>query len=129
MRIELRVSAGELIDRMTILELKLLHLPAAVRGDIEAELRLIHCVRERELPESPRLAKLAAELAQVNAELWEIEESLRECEQAAVFDARFVALARRVYLTNDRRAALKRSIDAFVGSEVREHKSHPLPSI
>jgi hypothetical protein len=129
MGIELRVSAGELIDRVTILELKRARLPAAVRAEIERDLGRLQGVRERELPVSPRLCALEAALAAANEELWELEESLRECERAGVFDEHFVALARQVYLTNDRRAALKRGIDALVGSEVREHKSHALPSV
>lgn len=129
MGIELTVSAGELIDRVTILELKRARLPATVRGEIERELGRLRGVRERELPASPRLRALEAALAAANRELWDLEESLRECERAGVFDAHFVALARQVYLTNDRRAALKRNIDALVGSEVREYKSHALPSV
>lgn len=129
MGIELRVSAGELIDRVTILELKRGRLPAAVRGEIERDLGRLQGLRERELPASPRLSALEAALAATNAELWDLEESLRECERSGVFDEHFVALARRVYLTNDRRAALKSGIDALVGSDVREHKSHSLPNV
>lgn len=129
MHIELRVSAGELVDRLTILELKQVRLSATVRAAVAGDLRRLRAVRDESLPASPRLSELAAELAVANATLWDLEESLRECERTGAFDARFVALARQVYLTNDRRAALKRSIDVLVGSEVREYKSHALPSV
>jgi hypothetical protein len=129
MRIELAVSAGELIDRMTILELKLARLPEHAGAELTRELGLVRGIRERELSPSACLDVLTDELRVVNAQLWDLEEVLRTCEHAASFGERFVALARQVYKANDRRAALKRGVDELVGSEIREHKSHALPVI
>lgn len=129
MGIELAVSAGELIDRMTILELKVARLSERTRAELTRELGVLRAIRDRELSPSARLAELTDELRAVNGQLWEVEETLRKCEQAGGFDERFVELARQVYKANDWRAALKRSVDELVGSEIREHKSHPLPAV
>ena len=129
MPIELSISAGELIDRLTILELKLHRLPDAVRPELERELARVQAVRDRAFPPSERLLELSVRLGAVNAELWDLEEALRDCERTGSFDERFVELARRVYRTNDERAARKRQIDELVGSELREHKSHALPTL
>lgn len=128
-RLRITVSAGDLIDRLTILELKRRRLPEAIRPEIEREIAALARVRERAITQSPRLLQLGERLAALNAELWDIEEALRRHERAGAFGEPFVALARRVYQANDERAAVKRSIDELVGSEVREHKSHVLPTL
>jgi len=128
-RVTVDVSVGELIDRITILKIKARRLPPACRGDVRRELAAARTMRDRVLLSSKRLKTLARALETVNCRLWEVEEALRKCERTGRFGLRFVALARTVYKTNDRRAALKREVDRLSGSEIREHKSHPLPSI
>jgi hypothetical protein len=128
-RIELAVSAGELIDRLTILELKSERLSERVRSEIQADLASLRRVRDERLVPSERLTRLSAALAGINAELWVLEESLREFERSQSFGDPVIAGARRVYAANDERAALKRAIDELVGSDVREHKSHALPAV
>ena len=78
----------------------------------------------RDLAGVPEVNALAAELEAVNAALWDIEEGKRDCERRKDFGAPFVALARRVYIENDRRAALKRQINLAAGSELVEEKSY-----
>ncbi len=122
---EVELSLGEVVDRMTILELKKHHLqdPEAVRsiGEDLVDLEL----RWRAQGHPPR-AELAhhADLYAVNAALWDIEDALRACEATLEFGDRFVALARDVYRLNDRRSALKRAIDQDLGSAIMEWKSH-----
>jgi hypothetical protein len=79
---------------------------------------------DRAVPGSAELTQLATELKAVNEALWQIEDEIRRCEHDADFGPRFVALARSVYVTNDRRAALKREINELLGSRLIEEKSY-----
>jgi hypothetical protein len=128
-RIEVAISAGELVDRITILELKAARLPPALARAVELQLDAMRTACARALPESEWLSAITRELRKVNAELWDVEEALRACERTKSFGARFVELARRVYQANDRRAALKRCVDERAGGEAREYKSHDLPPV
>ena len=117
------ISWGELIDKLTILELKAARLsdPAAlanVRRELAALAPLEAAAKDARLP------ALRAALAEVNAGLWDIEDRIREKEAAADFGAAFVELARSVYRQNDRRAALKREISLALGSDLIEEKSY-----
>jgi len=81
-------------------------------------------VRDRAIGTSPALDRLASDLKAVNGELWQIEDELRDCERRGDFGPSFLALARAVYRTNDRRAALKREINTLLGSALIEEKSY-----
>jgi hypothetical protein len=118
------VSAGELIDKITILRVKAARIDAAKRANVEKELRLLEAVAAEALASTPGLDALAAELEAVNAALWDVEEGKRDCERRQDFGEAFVALARRVYKENDRRAAIKRRINEAAGSELVEEKSY-----
>jgi Flp pilus assembly protein TadD len=118
-------SVGELVDRLTILEIK------AARMTDPAMLKNVHsqlaALREayREAVEFPRLIDdLAAELRAVNSRLWDIEDAIRVCEREKDFGPRFIELARLVYRKNDVRATLKRQIDERLGSPWTEQKSY-----
>jgi tetratricopeptide (TPR) repeat protein len=118
------VSAGELLDKITILEIKSERLrhPAKL-GNVRAELAALEGARQA-LPRSPELAALAADLKAVNEALWQIEDDIRGREHAGDFGPHFVELARAVYRTNDRRAALKRRVNELCGSRLVEEKSY-----
>jgi len=118
-------SIGELFDRMTILELKEQHIADAGKlANVRRELALLRgSERALELGAEP-IEATRAELAQVNAALWRIEDDIRLCEQAGDFGPRFIELARSVYVQNDRRAALKYRLNALCGSAVVEEKSY-----
>jgi len=119
------VSAGELIDKITILRVKAERIgDPAKEANVRAELALLEATAARELPASDDLDRLTAELTAINAALWDIEDGKRDCERRQDFGPAFVQLARRVYIDNDRRAAVKRAINALVGSEIVEEKSH-----
>jgi hypothetical protein len=128
-RVNVAVSAGELIDRITILQIKARRLPRDRRRDVKRELAAARSTRDRFILSSRQLADLTRALQATNRQLWDVEEELRSCERNGHFGPRFVALARAVYKTNDRRAALKRAVDRLLGSEIREQKSHRLPSV
>jgi hypothetical protein len=119
------VSAGELIDKITILRVKATRIgDAAKEANVRIELALLEETAARELPQSPALEDLTAQLTEINAALWDIEDGKRDCERRQDFGPDFVALARRVYIDNDRRAAVKRQINTLVGSEIVEEKSY-----
>lgn len=119
------ISVGELYDKIAILEIKakLLSDPAQ-RANVRRELAALEALRDREVPPSPELEGLYGELKAVNRRLWDIEDDIRVHERDGRFDARFIELARSVYRENDRRAALKRRINALTGSEIVEEKSY-----
>jgi hypothetical protein len=119
------ISAGELVDKMTILRVKAERIgdPAKTENVLK-ELRLLESLAAEALPRTPALAALTAELTTVNAALWDIEEGKRDCERRQDFGPEFVRLARAVYLENDRRAAIKRAINEATGSDLIEEKSY-----
>jgi hypothetical protein len=116
------VSLGELLDKITILEIKVLHLKGEGLAHGIQELTLLRQV----------LGDLAfpveqesfSDLKSVNQSLWTIEDAIRDKERQGHFDAEFVELARQVYFQNDRRAALKRQINQVYGSELCEEKAY-----
>lgn len=118
------VSWGELLDKLTILEIK--------RERIVRPEALIHVEREhallaaaaKQVMATDGIAPLVRQLKRINATLWEVEDALREQEAEARFGPSFVALARSVYKTNDERAAIKRRINELLGSDLVEEKSY-----
>lgn len=125
LRILAAISVGELIDRITILELKLTRLTSpAQREHVAAELACLRATRAEHVPASDELDRLTVELTTVNTALWDIEDALRNCERQQDFGEQFIQLARSVYFQNDRRAALKREINLLLGSAIVEEKSY-----
>jgi hypothetical protein len=125
MPIFVEIAAGELIDKMTILEIKLDQISdAAKRVNIRREYEQLSTVFHEHIAPSDELARLTAALKAANQELWHIEDDIRERERMKDFGPEFVALARSVYQTNDRRAALKRDINALLQSSIFEEKSY-----
>ncbi len=118
------VSWGELIDKITILEIKAERLTdAAKRANVVTELTLLAQIAAP-ARQSEEVTALTAALKAVNEALWEIEDHIRDKEAAQQFDARFIELARAVYVTNDRRAALKRDLNRVLSSGLVEEKSY-----
>ncbi len=117
------VSVGELLDKIVILELKAAKISGerALRN-VQNELQLLRrSFAELDL-DLVAIAPLIDGLRRVNAELWRIEDEIRDCEERQRFDEGFISLARAVYLTNDERARLKRSINDASGSALIEEK-------
>lgn len=125
MAVMVPVSWGEVIDKITILEIKSKRLnDGAKLANVRKELDMLVAVREREFPRHRELASLSGMLEEVNAKLWDIEDDIRDCERQRDFGERFVQLARAVYYTNDERAQLKRRVNDLLGSELVEEKSY-----
>ncbi|HEY7158656.1 MAG TPA: DUF6165 family protein [Gemmataceae bacterium] len=119
------ISPGELIDKITILEIKCQRIREAAKlGNVRAELATLMAVHDRCLRPSAELTALRDDLRSVNEVLWSVEDELRLCEQTQDFGPRFVELARSVYQHNDRRAVLKRRINELLGSRLLEEKSY-----
>ena len=123
--LEVEVSAGELVDKITILEIKAERIADPDKlANVHRELRSLTATRREALPSSEELDELTAELRRINERLWEIEDDIRDCERKSDFGERFIELARAVYRTNDRRAGAKRRINELLGSELVEEKDY-----
>ncbi len=125
MTIKVEVGEGELIDKITILEVKLARIsdPAKLRN-VQHEYDVLEATAKAEIPASAELAALRAELKAINEELWVIEDDIRICEKRSDFGDEFIRLARAVYFTNDRRATVKRRINDLLGASIVEEKSY-----
>ena len=118
------VSLGELIDKVTILEIKATRISDPGKNrNVREELRLLKAVLAGQRA-SPGLARLTRELRRANEALWDIEDAIRDCERRSDFGPRFVELARSVYRSNDRRAEIKKEINRVLGSGLMEEKSY-----
>ena len=119
------VSFGELIDKITILEIKAAHMrDAAKLANVRAELDLLNATWAQNPASRVDISAERARLKTVNETLWDIEDRIRVQEKAQAFDAEFVELARSVYFRNDERAAVKREINLKLGSQLVEEKSY-----
>ena len=123
--VSVTVSVGELIDKITILEIKAARLgdPAQL-SNVTSELKSLVADRDAALPPSAELTELSLLLKRINERLWCIEDDIRDRERAKDFGPRFIELARSVYVCNDERAALKRRINELLGSRIVEEKSY-----
>jgi len=119
------ISVGELLDKISILEIKAEAIDdPAKQANVLRELAALDAVRDRAVPPALGLEALDVELRAVNRALWRIGEDIRAVERAGLFDERFIELARGAYRHNDRRAVLKRRINELTGSEIVEEKSY-----
>jgi len=119
------ISWGELIDKITILEIKVERLAAAEsRANASKELALLRATAGTVLADNSVIPALTAQLKCVNEALWEIEDHIRDKERVGAFDADFIALARSVYQRNDTRGRIKREINLALASELIEEKSY-----
>ena len=119
------ISFGELIDKITILEIKAERIrdPAKL-ANVRTELDLLGATWGRHPSSQVDIAGERARLKAVNEALWDIEDRIRLKEKARAFDAEFIELARSVYIRNDERAAVKREINLKLGSALVEEKSY-----
>jgi hypothetical protein len=123
--ISVPVSYGELIDKITILEIKAAHMREAGKlANVRAELDLLDTTWASYAASKIDIVAERAQLKAVNETLWDIEDRIRLKEKAQAFDAEFVELARSVYFRNDERAAIKRAINLKLGSQLVEEKSY-----
>ena len=127
MLIQAPISLGELIDKITILEIKAINITDSAKlKNVTHELDILNDKVANLLDSAGinKLAPLKASLKNINQELWVIEDDIRDCELAKDFSDKFIQLARAVYFTNDKRAAVKKDINLAFGSELIEEKSY-----
>lgn len=123
--VTIEIAPGELIDKITILEIKTEFISDPGKlTNVRIELETLEKSRDAAIAPSPEMTRLTEALKSVNLELWKIEDDIRDCERDGDFGSAFVELARSVYKTNDRRAALKREINTLLGSRLVEEKSY-----
>jgi len=125
MHLNVQTSPGEFLDKLTILEIKAERIADPVKlANVRRELAQLRATWTASPFAGRDVAPLVAQLKAVNQTLWEIEDRIRRHEAEQRFDGGFVELARSVYRTNDRRAALKRELNLALGSDLLEEKSY-----
>jgi hypothetical protein len=124
MRIQAPISVGELIDKITILQIKLKRLDGPGAANVANELAALNQAKRDAHLNEPKIEALIIQLKAVNAALWDIEDQIRQFEACGDFGPRFIETARSVYKLNDRRAAIKRLINVASESDIFEEKSY-----
>ena len=119
------ISAGELLDKITILEIKKEKIKDIQKLEaINKELKSLSTTSKEKIPDKSKVEEYIRNLKKINLRLWDIEEGKRLAEKNKKFDDNFIKLSRDVYKTNDERAKLKLKINEILGSNIKEIKSH-----
>ena len=125
MSIKVELSVGELIDKISILQIKAERIiDRSKLENINKELDVLMSLWKDSINSNNNLESEINDLKAINEELWDIEDKIRDKERNQVFDKGFIELARAVYITNDKRAYIKRIINSKTGSELIEEKSY-----
>lgn len=123
--IHVPVSPGEVLDKITILEIKSERMDDPEKiANVKRELELLQASWREHVNEDDNVARIHADMKAINEELWEIEDDIRDKERAREFDEVFIRLARSVYVVNDKRANAKKELNLYLGSEIVEEKSY-----
>lgn len=123
--IKIDAAPGELIDKITILQIKSERIDDALkRANVNYELATLTNALALAVETSGQISELSTQLKAVNEKLWDIEDKIRDCERREDFGPRFIELARSVYRLNDDRAKLKRTINTLLGARIVEEKSY-----
>ena len=119
------ISAGELLDKISILEIKLDKIKNKnSREEINKEYNLLEDAKNSNIDVTETVQQLFNEIKEVNLNLWNIEDKIRICEKNKDFGKKFIDLARSVYLTNDKRSKIKAKINETLGSNIIEIKQY-----
>jgi len=119
------ISAGELLDKLSILEIKLNKIKnPALLQEIKKDYNIINEAKNKNINSSNEINVLYTDLKKINEQLWEIEDKIRLCEKNSDFKDKFIQLARDVYLKNDKRSKIKLEINKILGSNIQEVKQY-----
>ena len=123
--IQVPVSPGEVLDKITILEIKSERISDVGKlANVKRELDLLQASWQQSVKQDETVRRIHDKLKTINEALWEIEDDIRDKERAKEFDQVFIDLARSVYVTNDQRANAKKELNVYLGSEIVEEKSY-----
>ena len=119
------ISAGELLDKISILEIKIEKIKnPELKKQVKKEFEILNANKEKSIKMTSEIEKLYLKLKETNLKLWKIEDEIRNCEKNSDFKENFVELARSVYFNNDTRSSLKLSINQKLGSNIIEVKEY-----
>tara|TARA_B110000438_G_C15802616_1_gene645858 strand:- start:921 stop:1310 length:390 start_codon:yes stop_codon:yes gene_type:complete len=119
------ISAGELLDKISILEIKLSKIKNDILlKEIQKEYTILNKTKKEKIPSSAEVDNLFIELKKINEKLWKIEDEIRLCEKNSNFDDKFIQLSRDVYFTNDKRSKIKLKLNKTLGSNIIEIKQY-----
>ncbi len=125
MTIKVELAYGELLDKITILQIKSERISDAAKvANVNKELGLLNNLWQADKKSSVDISSEFTALKEINEKIWDIEDDIRDKERAKEFDEIFIELARSVYFSNDKRAEIKREINMKLGSELLEEKSY-----
>ena len=124
-KIQSEVSAGELLDKVSILEIKQKKIKDKDSlKQVKKEYKILKQIENFSIPKSMKIKKLFLAVKKINIRLWNIEDKLRIYEKNKIFNKKFIELARGVYFSNDKRAKIKLEINKILGSNIREIKQY-----
>ena len=124
-KIMAEISPGELLDKISILEIKLEKIEDKTNlEEINREYKMLKNAQNLNMEITEKIEKLYKEIKEINNILWDVEDKLRICEKNRDFGKNFTELARKVYLNNDKRAKIKSEINKILGSNIREVKQY-----
>ena len=124
-RIQSEISSGELLDKISILEIKIEKIKDKEKlNEINKEYKILKTVQNSNIKLTEKLKHLITKIKNVNLNLWNIEDKLRFCEKNNDFGEKFIELARGVYFNNDKRAKIKSEINEILGSNIKEVKQY-----
>ena len=124
-KIQSEISAGELLDKISILEIKIQKITDKNNlNEVKKEYEILKHTQKNHVESSDKIEDLFNSIKEVNLTLWNIEDEIRVCEKNKDFGKEFIELARAVYLTNDKRAKIKSKINEIVGSNIKEIKEY-----
>ena len=124
-QINVPISPGELVDKITILEIKKEFIDDINKlKNINHEYDLLMQIYSNDVSQTDGVDSLKSKLKNINLSLWKIEDDIRDCERDKIFKERFVQLARDVYFTNDKRSKVKLEINLLLNSSLVEEKSY-----
>ena len=119
------ISAGELIDKITILEIKKERIKNKEKLiEVEKEFKSLNLTKEKFIPNNNEISEYKTKLKDINNKLWDVENGKRAAEKKQDFGEEFISLSRNVYKLNDERAKIKLAINNALGSNIKEVKSH-----
>tara|TARA_B100000029_G_C17041088_1_gene765927 strand:+ start:179 stop:628 length:450 start_codon:yes stop_codon:yes gene_type:complete len=119
------ISPGELLDKISILEIKIVKISNKDKlEEVNKEYKILKKAKEANIEPAAEIESLFKEIKKINLDLWNVEDEIRACEKRKDFGQKFIDLARNVYLNNDKRAKIKSKINEVLGSNIKEVKQY-----